>query len=454
MKIPTQYSAGMLCVALAVFTCQSHAAVSKEEAERLKSTLTPFGAEKGASKDGAIPAWTGGMTKGGARSVARLPPNLFADEKPTLSITAKNAEQYADKLSDGQMHMLKNYPGYRIEVFPTHRTFAAPQSVYDATYQNALSGKLVNDNMTAAGVKLGIPFPIPTRGEEVILNAQNNWRAPDFAFTGESFSIPAGGRRSLTTANSLKVTVPYNYPPERRDPWDGSAYSASLVEIDAPAFLAGEKVLTLSPMDYVKVGPRAWTYLTGQRRLRKTPNVQYDVPFPYTSGMTNFDDANGFLGAMDRYDWKLVGKKEMYIPYNTAGLHHVADLDKVIGPQYVNPDVLRHELHRVWVVEATLKNGSRHTVPKRRFYIDEDSWWHVAQDQWDAKGQFWKTFYFATFAAPEVPVMHMVTNIMYNVQSKGYGVLNLMNSPSGKFVFTAAPPEAYTPQALERGGVR
>ncbi|MES2262719.1 MAG: DUF1329 domain-containing protein [Pseudomonadota bacterium] len=453
MKHTIPYTAKLLCLALAALAVPSHAAVSNEEAERLKTTLTPFGAEKAGNKDGTIPAWTGGLTKA-TRSVPRLPPNLFADEKPILSISAKNADQYADKLSEGQLYLLKNYAGYRIEVFPTHRTFAAPQAVYDATYKNALNGKLVNDNMTASNVKTGIAFPIPKRGEEVILNSQNNWRGLDFSFTADSYAISSSGQRSLTTANTVTVTVPYHYPSERKDPWDGSVYSASVVEITAPAFLAGEKVLTLSPMDAIKVGPRAWTYLTGQRRLRKTPNVQYDVPFPYTSGMTNFDDANGFLGALDRYDWKLLGKKELYIPYNTGGLHHVADLNKVIGPQYVNPDVLRHELHRVWVVEATLKSGARHTVPKRRFYVDEDSWWIVAQDQWDAKGQFWKTFSFATFPLPEVPVTHMITNIMYNVQSKGYGVLNLMNREPGGFHFKAAPAEDFTPQALERGGVR
>jgi hypothetical protein len=453
MKHTIPYSASILVLALAAISAPLHAAVSNEEAELLKTTLTPFGAEKAGNKEGSIPAWTGGLTKA-TRSVARLPPNVFADEKPVLSITAKNAEQYADKLTDGQIYMLKNYPGFRIEVYPTHRTFAAPQSVYDATYKNALNGKLTSNNMAPVNVKMGIPFPIPKRGEEVILNTQINWRAADLAFAAESYAVSSNGQRSLTTANSVTVTVPYAYPPSRKDPWDGTVYSAGVVEITAPAFLAGEKVLTLQPIDSINVGPRAWTYLTGQRRLRKTPNVQYDVPFPYTSGMTNFDDANGFGGAMDRYDWKLVGKKELYIPYNTAGIHHVQDLNKVMGPQYVNPDVLRHELHRVWVVEATLKSGARHTVPKRRFYVDEDSWWVVASDQWDAKGQFWKAFYFATFPMPEVPTTEMITNIVYNVQSKGYAVLNLMNREPGQFNFKQAPADEFTPQALERGGVR
>ncbi|HSX65601.1 MAG TPA: hypothetical protein VLF15_12785, partial [Pseudoxanthomonas sp.] len=41
---------------------QAHAAVSAEQANALKDTLTPLGAEKAGNSDGSIPAWTGGLT--------------------------------------------------------------------------------------------------------------------------------------------------------------------------------------------------------------------------------------------------------------------------------------------------------------------------------------------------------------------------------------------------------
>ena len=63
------------------------AMVSAQEAAALKSTLTPFGAERAGNKDGSIPAWTGGHTlmppnyKSGDP-----PPELFAADKPLLKI--------------------------------------------------------------------------------------------------------------------------------------------------------------------------------------------------------------------------------------------------------------------------------------------------------------------------------------------------------------------------------
>ena len=102
---------------------------------------------------------------------------------------------------------------------------------------------------------------------------------------------------------------------------------------------------------------QGWTYLTGQRRLRKIPNVQYDVPFQYTNGNTNWDDSYGFNGATDRYDWKLVGKKEVYIPYNNNNMTYVEDLDQLMGPQYVNPDHVRFVQER-WLNEVTGQDES------------------------------------------------------------------------------------------------
>ena len=117
-----------------------HAAVSADEVAKLKTDLTPFGAEKAGNKDGSIPAWAGGYTTpiagdkvGGRRG------DPFSGEKPLFSITAKNADQYADKLTDGVKAMLKKYPdSYRLDVYKTQRTAAAPQWVYDNTAKNAV----------------------------------------------------------------------------------------------------------------------------------------------------------------------------------------------------------------------------------------------------------------------------------------------------------------------------
>ena len=429
----------------------THAEISAKEAEQLKTTLTPYGAEKAGNKDGTIPAYTGGLTGKLPSPRPGLPPVLFANEKPLLQIKADNADPHADKLTDGFKYLLKNYPGFRIDVYPTHRTFAAPPFFVDNTLYNAVHTKV--DNETVVGNKGGIPFPIPKNGLEAVFNTQWNWRSADREINGETWFISAAGKRSLATGNILIESFPYFYQ-DKKDPWDGRLRGTAFVETTAPAYTAGEKTLVLGPADPIHGETQGWTFLTGQRRLRKIPNVQYDVPFPYTSGNTNYDDSYGFNGATDRYDWKLVGKKEMIVPYNNNNMTHVADLDQLMGPQFVNPDHLRFELHRVWVIEATLKAGARHTVPKRRLYVDEDSWNIITTDQWDAKGQFWKSISLMTWVYPEVPVQVVASALIYNVQAKSYALQNTVNRAPGGTQFKARPADFYSPQTLERAGVR
>jgi hypothetical protein len=441
--------AAALCAAM--LALPAHAAVSAEEARQLGTTLTPFGAEKAGNKEGTIPAYAGGLTGNMPAPRSGLPPPLFTQEKPILQIKADNVDQHADKLTEGFKVLVKKYPGFRIDVYPTHRTFAAPQFFNDNSIWNATHAKVEKE--AVLGHKGGIPFPIPKNGLEVVFNTQWNWRSADREINAETWFVSAAGKRSLATGNILIESFPHFYT-DRKDPWEGRLRGAGFVEITAPAYSAGEKTLFLGPVDPIGSETQGWTFLTGQRRLRKIPNVQYDVPFPYTSGNTNYDDAAGFNGATDRYDWKLLGKKEMFVPYNNNNMTHVADLDQLMGPQYLNPDHLRFELHRVWVVEATLRPGARHTVPKRRLYIDEDSWNIISTDQWDAKDQFWKSNTLLTWVYPSVPVQLVASQLIYNVQAKSYALQNAINRAPGGASFKPYPPEFFSPQALERAGVR
>jgi hypothetical protein len=62
------------------------------------------------------------------------------------------------------------------------------------------------------------------------------------------------------------------------------------------------------------------------------------------------------------------------------------DMDKKLMPKHINPACERWELHRVWVVEATRKDGVRHAQKKRRYYIDEDTFGAAVYDAWDDSG--------------------------------------------------------------------
>ena len=103
-------------------------AVTPEEAKQLGTKLTRVGANPAANADGTIPAYTGGLTTPPpgfkAGSSVRIDP--FAKEKPRLTITAGNMAQHEGQLTAGARALLKKYPGYKINVYPTHRTVALP----------------------------------------------------------------------------------------------------------------------------------------------------------------------------------------------------------------------------------------------------------------------------------------------------------------------------------------
>ena len=167
----------LLAALLAATTGSAHAAVGADEAAKLKSTLTPVGAEKAGNKAGTIPAWDGGLVKAPAGyKSGDSRPDPYAAEKPVLSINAKNMAQHADKLTDGVQALMKKYPDFRIDVYPTHRTAAAPQFVYDNTFKNATRAKTVDAGHGIQGAWSGIPFPIPKDGYEAIWNHRLAWK--------------------------------------------------------------------------------------------------------------------------------------------------------------------------------------------------------------------------------------------------------------------------------------
>nr|GFC65752.1 hypothetical protein [Tanacetum cinerariifolium] len=96
-----------------------------------------------------------------------------------------------------------------------------------------------------------------------------------------------------------------------------------------------------------------------QRRVRRAPQVSYDGPGTAADGLRTSDNLDMYNGAPDRYDWKLIGKQEMYIASDSYKLDDpklkYAD---IVRPGHINQDLARYELRRVWHVTATLKEAS------------------------------------------------------------------------------------------------
>jgi hypothetical protein len=435
----------------------AHAGVPAAEAARLKSDLTPLGAEKAGNKDGTIPAWNGGLTtpppglqNGGRR------PDPFASEKPTLQITAKNMEQYADKLTDGTKAMLKKFPdSFRLDVYPTHRTAAAPQWLYDNTFQNATRATVAQTaaGPVAKGAFGGIPFPIPKSGAEVMLNTQVRWRGVTWNQQSSAYQVTADGRPVLVHTVNVDNAAPYYYRDGNAESFDGMYWSVR-VATSAPSLRAGEAILGHLYVDESKTS--TWVYLTGQRRVRKLPNSCCDTPHPTSAGIITFDEIETFATRLERFDWKLVGKKEVYIPYNSnRTLVPTKDTD-VLGPKHLHPDHVRWELHRVWVVESTLQAGQRHTSAKSRYYIDEDTWWPVLADRWDANGQLWRVPFSIPAVMPDVPGVIGTAFGVYDLLSGTYFVAELMNQAKDQYrvLPQRLPEKHFLPDALAGDSAR
>ncbi len=434
------------------------AAVSPSELAKLGTSLTPMGAEKSGNADGSIPEWTGGLAQNAAAVDGKgFLADPFANEKPLFVITAATAEQYKDRLTAGQLAMFKRYAdSFRMPVYPSHRSVGMPQKVYDATRASAEKVSLIEGGNGLQGFNesRGVAFPIPQNGVEAVWNHITRYRGGNLFREATSAFPQRNGDYTL-----VKIQDRVAFPALMQDMPEDKAANILLMfksVTTTPARLAGNVLLVHDTLDQVREARMAWQYNPGQRRVRRAPQVAYDSPGSNADGTRTSDDFDMYNGAPDRYDWALVGKKEMYIPYNNYRLAspEVKYAD-ILKPGHTNQDLARYELHRVWVVEGTLKQGQRHVYATRRFYIDEDSWNIVASDLYDGRGQLWRVGQSMLMQEYNVQTPWYAFEALYDLVSGRYGVYGMTNEESNwvKFGVPASANE-FTPAALRTSGVR
>ncbi|MDT4813033.1 hypothetical protein FQZ97_460040 [compost metagenome] len=440
----------VLCGLVAMNSGLAHAKLSSAEVSQLGQDLTPTGAEKAANANGSIPAWTGGLTQAPAGySAGGNYVDPYADEKPLYTVSAANVAQYSDVLTDGHKAMIKQYPNYQMHVYPSHRTLALPAKEYAQIAKEAVNVELLPGGVGLVNYeKSSVPFPIPKNGIEAIWNHIVRYRAGGFKRSYSQLIVQSSGSFSAVQTEAKQVMASALGNPEPNRLFYYHDY------VSGPESLAGLQTLVHEPLDQVKEARLAWQYNPGQRRVLRAPEVAYDNPELSADGLRTTDSVDMYNGAPDKYDWKLVGKKEMLISYNNYKLNDRNLKHKdIVGKEYLNPDLVRYELHRVWVVEATLKAGARHIYAKRRFYIDEDSWNIVQADQYDGRGELWRVMEAHTLQRYDVNVNFPSSDVSYDLQARRYLVNGVENEEKAGMQFGwKGTLREFSPSALRRSG--
>ena len=430
------------------------AEISPDEIARLGKDLTPLGAERAGNADGTIPEWTGGITKPPeGYQLGEHHRDPYAGDQPLFVIDKSNLDKYRDKLSTGHQRMLETYPTYKLTVYPARRSASVPQRIYDATRKIAAVTRLVDDGNGVDGAVIGVPFPIPKNGLEVIWNHLLRYRGEAVSCTLGQAAVTRGGDYTLVKY-SVDVNVRYSLPGMTVERL-GNTMILFKQRVTAPARLAGGIVLVHETMNQAREPRSAWTYNPGQRRVRRAPGIAYDNPGTTSDGLRTADQFDMFNGAVDRYGWKLVGKREMYVPYNAYRVHSdKLSFGDIIRPLHVNPEHLRYELHRVWIVDATVKEGASHIYKRRTFYIDEDSWQIVLVDIYDNRDQLWRVSEGHVINFYEKPLTWPTLEIHHDLQAGRYLALGLDNEFPMCTYDIAYKARDFKPSSLRRAGRR
>ncbi len=414
----------MVCTATPVL-----AKVTAEEAAKLKTELTPVGAERAGNKEGTIPAWTGGITKipEGIDYEAKSGtphPDPFAEDKILFTITAQNVDQYKDKLSAGIVKMFERYPDtFKIHVYPTRRTAAFTEKAYEGTYSNAMTAEVLDEYGSVTNFGKGFPFPIPKSGMEAMLNfVYIPHGSKNIKQTFGGGIVQGSGKYARQHATNYLL-----YKAEGDEKFDPQDYVfGKIVEMTMPGRV-GEYYLLMDPADYTKNDAVGWSYIPGARRVRRNPNMFYDGLDSSAGGIGCSDESWMWKGKLDRFDWKLVGKKEMYIPYNTYKIDMLPDYDVMMTAHHPNPEYIRWELHRVWEITHTLKENSRHMYGERHFYIDEDSWTIAVIDKYDKRGNLWRMSFAHGIQYYDFPVFRATQYFHFDYQVDFYAAFRYVN---------------------------
>ncbi len=438
MTNPNKFSAFLLSCFLAssFITTPVAAKVSPEEAAKLDGQLTPTGGMRAGNIEGTIPAWSGGITeppkeyKKGGNYI-----DPFAADSIMFSITPDNFNTVKDKLTTGHQALFKAYPSYKMHIYPTHRSASYSKEVYQALKKNALEAELLPRSAGVKNGKLTSPFPIANSAEEMLWNHTLRYRGKRFTVRVANAAVTDGGNYNPVIFDRSFFVI-YAQPELDSRRLENKFFFLKFVTV-APPKQAGNISLLHESIDQVASPRKAWQYFAGQRRLRRSPNLSYDSYITESDSLRTVDQFDMFNGAPDQYDWEIIGKKELYVPYNAYKLNDSAlTVDDIIRPKHTNQEHARYELHRVWVVEGKLRVGISHIYGKRVIYLDEDSWQALVTEEYDKEGKLWRVQEGHAMNYYDQPLVTTAIENTYDLQSGRYFIDGLDNE-YGPFSFDA-----------------
>ena len=398
--------------------------------------LTPVGAEQAGNSAGTIPSWTGGMTSpppGWRAEQGYVDP--FAEEKPLYRVQADNLAVHRDQVAPGLQALLAHQPLFAMPVYPTHRTAAYPD-------------RGVQPHGTVGTNREPVPYPEPRNGLEAISNHLLRDLGGGVERDFDTFVVrPRGGEYQIGFHDKRIYDENFDRPmPERLFSYLG--YFTSPADMVGTLYLVHE----FNPLGSQE--RKAWIYNAGQRRVRRAPDLAYDNVQNGSDGLAVVDQYDGYNGRPDRYDWKLLGKRELLVPYNN---YRIADkhlpYTQIVRKGSPNPELLRFELHRVWVVEARLKPGMSHVYAKRVFYLDEDSWAVLVSEAYDAREQLWRVGLHSLVQYYDAQVPWYRFELWFDLTNDSYVLTGLDNRYQTPWVFGIhGRMSDFEPDALRRAG--
>ena len=444
-----------ICIGLAIGIGQAVAGPKPDQINRLSEDLTPMGSERAGNAEGTIPEWTGGITTPPAEySPGDHHQNPFKDEAPLFRITGANYQEYGDKLSVGQKAIFAKYPDtYFMDVYPSQRSTSFPEHIYEMTAKNGATATLAENGEGVVNAAEGFPFPFPENAYELMWNHKLKYKGTGGVRYNSQIAPTVSGKYSVTVIREELLGLYYKPGVTLEEINNILLYFFQ--EVESPARLAGNILLVHETLNQQVNARQAWIYNPGQRRVRRAPNVAYDNPGTASDGLRTNDMTDMFNGAMDRFDWKVIGKQEMYIPFNSYGAHaEGVSYDDFVQPGHLNPELMRYELHRVWVVEANLKEGMRHINAKRTYYLEEDSYSIVLIDHYDGRDQLWRLSEAHTINYYDVPTIWSTIEAHYDLQSGRYVAQGFDNTTAVNTFNVEMQPTQFTPQAQRTRGRR